>query len=87
MILVAHILIALAGLIYSTYLYFNPTPSKFRPANYLLAATIGSGTYLVISTGAPLLKTCLSGLLYLGVVYALITAARHRLAKEHQRIK
>lgn len=86
MILMAHITVALASVAYSTYLYFYPAPSKFKPAYYLLGITIASGTYLVLSLGSHLVQACINGLLYIGVVSALIIAAKHRLADEQKKI-
>lgn len=81
MLLVTHILIALSSLIYSGYSYFAPTKNKLRISYGLVAATLTSGTYLVISTHSPLTQACLSGLVYLGVVSAGLVSAHLKLAK------
>lgn len=87
MLILAHVLIAISGLLYSSYLYFNPADDKFKPAYWLLGFTIGTGSLLVVVGGANVLKTCVLGLLYTGVVYGSIIAAKHKLAKEELRIK
>ncbi len=66
--LLLHISIALLSLVWTTYLYFSPSTTKLNGAYTLIAGTLASGTALVITTGAPLLKSCISGLLYLTVV-------------------
>lgn len=85
MILIAHIIIALAGVAYATYLYFSPTPSKFRVSYALTAATIGSGTWLVIADPAHMVHSCIMGLAYLGIVLTGIILARNKLAAEQQK--
>lgn len=81
MILLAHICIALASIVYTTYLYIQPSRTKLRVSSGLLVATLASGTYLVISTHSPLLSSCLSGLLYLAVVATGIALSVRKLAR------
>lgn len=69
MILIAHVSIALASLVWTSYLYLQPSRRKFYAGYGLIIATLASGTYLVISAHAPLLSACVSGLLYLAVVW------------------
>lgn len=85
MILIIHILIALTSIAYSSYLYFDPQPSKFKPAYWLLGGTVSSGSILVITTGTNILKTCLTGLAYIGFVLTVIILAKKKLAKETAR--
>jgi hypothetical protein len=84
MILTLHILIAVSTMAYSTYLYFDPAPERFKPAYWSLAATIGSGVAMMVVNNASILRTCLSGLFYVGVVSVLITAAKRKLAHSEQ---
>jgi hypothetical protein len=81
MILLAHIVIALSSIAYSTYLFFSPSKKKLYASYGLVGLTLVSGTYLVISTGAHVLQSCLTGLVYIGVVSTVIVGARYRLAK------
>lgn len=83
--LLAHILIALAGLACTTYLYFRPSSGALRGSYLLLAGTLASGTYLVVGTGNHLLQACMSGLLYTGIVSLGIVAARRKLADQKVR--
>ncbi len=46
------------------------------------AATLLSGTYLVMQLHAQLLSSCMSGLLYLSAIAALSIAAQYRLARQ-----
>lgn len=80
MILAVHIFIALSSIIYTTLLYFNPTPQKFNPAYWFVGLTIASGSLLIISTGAHILRGCVSGLLYMGLVFGMIIMAKRKLA-------
>ena len=80
MIVLLHVLIALGSIAFTTYLYFRPSKGRFYASYGLIGATLASGTYLVISTHAPLLSACMTGLLYLGVVLAGIAAAHQKAA-------
>ena len=81
MILLAHILIALSSFAYTTYLLVRPSHAKFRVNYALIALTLGSGAYLVVSTGAPMLQACVSGLAYVLIVAAGTVLAHVRLNK------
>lgn len=84
MLLVIHISSALASVAYATYLFVRPSGRKFAVNYGLIAATIASGTWLVVATHAPVLSSCMTGLLYVGVVTTATVAARYKLA--HQRL-
>jgi hypothetical protein len=82
MIVLLHVLIALSSIAYTTYLYFRPTKRKFYASYGLIAATLASGTYLVISTHSPLLSSCVTGLIYLGIVLTGVLAASRKFEKQ-----
>lgn len=84
MILAAHITIAIASIAYTTFLNLRPDRSKLNLAYGLVAGTLISGTYLVISMHSALVQSCATGLIYLGAVSANLIAARHKLAKQEQ---
>jgi hypothetical protein len=83
MIVLLHVLIALSSIAFTTYLYFRPSKGKFYASYGLIAATLASGTYLVVSSHSPLLSSCVTGLFYLGIVGVGVTAAYYRLEKQH----
>jgi len=87
MILITHILIALSSLIYSGFTYMSPTKTKLYASMSLVALTLGSGTYLVVSTHSPLVSSCITGLVYLGIVSIGIYFAATKLAAETHRVK
>ncbi|HET7059702.1 MAG TPA: hypothetical protein VFH99_00050 [Candidatus Saccharimonadales bacterium] len=78
MIVLLHVLIALSSVAWTTHLYFSPTRRKFYAAYGFIGATLASGTYLVISTHSPLLSSCVTGLVYLGVVSSGVFAAHRK---------
>lgn len=82
MILLAHIAVALASLVWTTFLWMRPTKAKFIGSYVLLGATLASGTYLVISVKAHILQACATGLVYVGVVSFGIARAHNKLAAE-----
>lgn len=86
MLLVLHILVALGGLAASTFAVLGPSQNKINTSFGLVAATLASGTLLVITTHSPLLNSCITGLAYTGVTLSLIISAKHRLAKAAEKI-
>lgn len=81
-----HILVALLSVGFSTYLYFRPSRSKLHINYALVVLTVASGTYLVVVSQAAMLRTCMTGLLYVGVTTIVIAAARNKLlALERQK--
>ncbi len=82
MILVIHILVALAGLACSTAAFIAPSKTKINITYGLVALTLASGTVLVISSHASILHSCEIGLLYVGMVTSGALAARRKLARQ-----
>jgi hypothetical protein len=81
MILLLHISIALATVIYATYLYARPVASRFPAAYGFIVATLASGTYLVVLSPAHLAQACVSGIVFVAVVMAVLLSARRKLAQ------
>lgn len=79
--LILHVIIACSSLIYTGYLFLRPSKSKLQISYGLLAATIATGSFLVITKPASMVPACEAGLIYLGVVLSGIFSARHRLAQ------
>jgi hypothetical protein len=77
--LIVHITIALLSVAFSTYVYFSPTRTKLRVSYTLVGLTVGSGTYLVVASQAAMLRTCMTGLLYVGIMTVVIAAARNKM--------
>jgi hypothetical protein len=86
MILMLHVAIALSSILFTTYAYLRPSKTKLNICYGLIAATLTSGTYLVVSTHSPMLSSCASGLIYITAVSLVIIPARKKLAKEQNRI-
>jgi len=86
MIVLAHVLIALSSVLYTSYLFLRPSKAKFYVSYGLIGLTLASGTYLVVSTHSRLLPACEAGLLYLGVVLAGLISAHYRLANASDKL-
>lgn len=82
MLLVSHIVIALISIIWASYAVFAPSRTKIAVSWSLVAATLITGTGLVINTGHHILQACISGLLYTAVVTTMIVIAQRRLAHQ-----
>ncbi len=82
MVLILHILIALSSIIVSGLAYARPSAARLNASYGLVAATLATGTFLVVSAPSHLASACVSGLVYLATVSAAIIAARAKLAHE-----
>lgn len=82
MIILIHVLIAITSILHSGYVYMRPSKRRINASYGLVAATLISGTYLVVSTGSPILSSCVTGLVYLGFALFGIIAARYKLAAQ-----
>ena len=80
MILLFHIVIALSSLVSTGLAFFYPSRAKLQVSYALVAMTLFTGFYLVISKPAHMTQTCAEGLVYLAVVAFGIISARHKLA-------
>jgi uncharacterized membrane protein YraQ (UPF0718 family) len=86
MIILLHVTIALLSIAHTTVTFFIPSKRKLQIANGLVAATLASGTYLVISTHAAMLQACSAGLIYLSGVSLGLFLAHRKLALQTQKI-
>lgn len=82
MILIAHIVIALSSVIFASLLLARPSRMKVNINYGFIAATIVTGTYLIVTMHVNMLSTCATGLTYLAVVAVLTALAQRRLASQ-----
>jgi len=82
MLLVSHIIVALLSLATSAVLFFLPSKTKLHLSYAFTSATIVSGTWLVVASGTHILRSCLMGLLIVGICVVAATSAKKRLAIE-----
>lgn len=81
MILLTHIIIALASVAWASVTFFKPTHKKFITSYALIVATIGSGTALIVVDSSAMLHACVSGLIYVILITAITVAAQMKLHK------
>lgn len=84
MILPLHITIALLSVIYTAFVYFSPSKAKLRGSYALVALTVATGTWLIVANPAHMVQSCVTGLLYLGVIFYGIHLASNKLAVQRQ---
>jgi len=87
MALLIHIVIALASVAYTTYVYMSPSSAKLKGSYALVAATLVTGFFLVASQPAHIREACTSGLMYIGVMSFGLVAAHRKLAAEADEVK
>jgi hypothetical protein len=82
MALIIHIIIAVSSIAFTSLLFITPSAVKFRVNYLLIGLTLTTGTYLVVSTNTAMLKACMSGLIYIGIVTLGTLAARYKYARQ-----
>ncbi len=80
MVVLLHVMIALASIGVTTYAFISPSESRLRASYLLIALTLISGTYLVWVSPAHLVQSCVTGLVYVGGMMVAIVSTRARLA-------
>lgn len=81
MVVLLHVVIALASLLAVTYSLFRPS-TKSIVINYLsIAATVISGLALVMIEPARMLHACLAGLAYLALTITVSVMVQIRVAR------
>lgn len=78
-ILPLHIIVALSSLVYTAYLFFNPSKKGLNISYAMVAFTFVSGFYLILTKPAHMTQTCIEGLAYLTVEFFGLLAARKKL--------
>lgn len=81
MLLILHVFIAIASILQASAGLVRPSQTQYRLSVSLVVATLVTGTALVISTSSPLIGSCVTGLVYLSIVMALLVPTRYRLTK------
>jgi hypothetical protein len=86
MILLLHIAIALASVAFAAYGFFFPSKAKLRVSYGLIAATLTTGTYLVVTAPAHMLEACTAGLLYTSIMVVATVAVRKKMITAAERV-
>lgn len=81
MIILTHVILALLSLALSTTNYFIPTKTKLTTSYILAIGTLASGVVLIVANNASVLRTCLTGIAFFGVVTILNEFARKKIAQ------
>lgn len=79
MLIFTHVIIALTSIAFSGLTVLMPSQAKLRVSYGLIAATLASGTWLVVATRSPLLSACVTGLVFLGISVGAMILAQRRL--------
>ena len=81
MIILIHVLIAISSLVAISCAFMRPTALLLRISYGLIAATLASGTYLVVVMPGHMVQACVTGLAYTAIALVGIVAVRVRLAR------
>jgi hypothetical protein len=84
---ILHILIAIASIVVATINIFSPTKAKLIGSYSLIAATLLSGTALVVIEPSRMVHVCVTGLVYVVFASVLTIAANVRLARMQGKVK
>lgn len=80
MIFLLHIAIAVSSVAFAGLTLASPSKKKINYSYGLVALTLTSGTWLVVSSGAHILQACITGLIYVSIVIAGIHLAQQKLS-------
>ncbi|TXG77677.1 hypothetical protein E6P97_01345 [Patescibacteria group bacterium] len=83
--MVIHVALALSALAMSAAANFSPSDNKLRTSYGLAVATLASGGLLIFVNHANVLRTCLTGIVFFGIVSILNELARKHLATQRER--
>ena len=83
-LLCTHVAIAVSSVAVATGLLIAPVATRFKAAYSLIAATLISGTALVVASRSNLVSACESGIAYLVLVSSVLAFARFRLVRQEQ---
>ena len=86
MIVLIHVIIALASILIASIVFFKPSIQRLAVSYGFIIATVGSGTYLLVTVPSHILQSCLSGLAYLTVI-TLITIAAHVRLRRYAKVE
>ena len=79
MIILIHVIIAFTSIVIASFTFFKPTLKKLAASYGFILATVGTGTYLILTASSHILQSCITGLVYLTVVTIATIAAHVRL--------
>lgn len=79
MILLFHITVALISVVFSTIVAFAPTIQRMKISYLFSFITLMSGGVLLVSNPAVAMRTCFTGVVYLGFVTMTSMKAYHAL--------
>ncbi len=79
LLVIIHVLIAISSIAYTGYTFLFPTKTKFKISYAFVAATLTTGTYLVMMKPAHMVSACMTGIVYLAFVTVGLVAAHQRL--------
>lgn len=82
--LILHIIIAISTVGASGFSLIKPTSNKIRLSYLLTIMTFITGGYLVVVKPSHLVSSCITGLIFLGVVGTLLFMANKRFAKSEE---
>lgn len=83
MVILLHVAIALSSIVLAGYILIRPSQKGLNASYLMMAATLGSGFYLVANAPAHMIEACLMGVAYLAVVSMMTVASRTRLANRN----
>lgn len=81
MIVILHVIIALASIAFVTYAFTSPTNKKLYTSYGLIALTLVSGVYMTVSSPALMLHSCIAGVAYISLVSVATIVLKAKIAR------
>jgi len=83
LLLLSHIVIALASIAVGTVGIVRPSYKVLYTSYGLIAATLTTGTALVLMSNSKMLQSCMTGIIYTISVTYMTAITRRKLAMDH----
>ena len=82
MLTLIHVILALSALTLSVVANIKPSEAKLTSSYGLAMGTLASGALLIFVNDANMLRTCLTGIVFFGIVSLLNETARRKIATQ-----
>lgn len=87
MIIFTHVVIALVTIVLTLVTYVKPTSRRLKMSYTGITLTVVSGSYLAFSLQSNLLRTCVTGLVFVTFTSILTYSSRNKLEYAENKIK
>lgn len=86
MLILTHVILALSALALSAGANLRPSKNKLKISYGLAAGTLTSGVLLIVLNNVSIIRTCVTGIVFFGLVTFLNELARRKMILQSEQI-